>query len=276
VFRPSGWLAAAVGSGALFLACSKVPYTERVQYNLIPAPLMKSIGASTYVSMLAESKIQANGGDVEVLDRVGKRISKAANEPSYDWEFTMIKDDDMVNAWCLPGGKIAFYTGILPALRNEAGMAFVMGHEVAHATANHGSERMSQQLTMLGGLVGLELYLSRNSEMKAEQRAMVLGALGVGATVGIMLPFSRMHESEADVVGMMYMASSGYPPEESIKVWDRMEKVAGGAGVPAFLSTHPSNDKRQDNLREWLPRAKRRYERNALDRDTLENLWPMK
>ena len=267
--------ATVLAMGALVVACAKVPYTNRLQYNLIPDPIMRGVGSSTYATMLAGESLQKKGEDVEILSRVGKRISKAADQPKYDWQFNMIKDDDVVNAWCLPGGKIAFYTGILPALRNEAGMAFVMGHEVAHATAHHGSERMSQQLTLLGGLVGLEVYLANNSTIKPKDRAIVLGALGVGATVGIMLPFSRMHEAEADVIGMMYMAEGGFPPAESIKVWDRMEKVAGASGIPAFLSTHPKNAKRQDNLREWLPRARKRFQRNQLQRDTLEPLWKM-
>ncbi len=261
--------------GALVVACAKVPYTNRLQYNLIPNSLMRGIGASTYTTMLAGEKIQRQGEDADILARVGRRISRAAAEPKYDWQFSMIVDDDMVNAWCLPGGKIAFYTGILPALKNEAGMAFVMGHEVAHATANHGSERMSQQLTLLGGLVGLEVYMANNTTVKPKDRAVILGALGVGATVGVVLPFSRMHESEADVIGMMYMAEAGYPPAESIKVWDRMEEVAGASGLPAFLSTHPKSDARQENQREWLPRARKRYQRNALERDTLEELWKM-
>ncbi|MFT4623557.1 MAG: putative Zn-dependent protease [Myxococcota bacterium] len=267
-------VATVVALGALAVACAKVPYTNRLQYNMIPNSIMRGIGASTYTTMLAGESLQRKGEDAEILSRVGKRISKAADQPKYDWEFSMIKDD-VVNAWCLPGGKIAFYTGILPALRNEAGMSFVMGHEVAHATANHGSERMSQQLALLGGLVGLEVYLANKSTIKPRDRAIILGALGVGATVGIMLPFSRMHESEADVIGMMYMAEAGYPPAESIKVWDRMEKVAGKSGIPAFLSTHPKNAKRQDKQREWLPRARKRFQRNQLQRDTLETVWPM-
>ena len=152
-------------------------------------------------------------------------------------------------------------------------MAFVMGHEVGHATAHHGAERLSQQLTMVGGLVGLELFLRNRTTLKQQDRQLILGALGVGGTVGVLLPFSRMHESEADVVGMMYMSSAGYPPAESIKVWDRMEKETGGSAVPTFLSTHPKSKKRQANQREWLPKARKRYQRNALKRDTLAPLW---
>ena len=154
-------------------------------------------------------------------------------------------------------------------------MAFVMGHEVGHATAHHSSERLSQQLTLVGGLIGLERYMATSTDADPAQRSIILGALGVGATVGVILPFSRTHESEADVIGMMYMAEAGYPPAESIDVWDRMAKVGGASSVPAFLSTHPAHAKRQENQREWLPRARKKYLRNQLSYDTTEVLWPM-
>lgn len=261
-----------VGFGALAVACAKVPYTGRAQYNLVPDSIMRGLGASSYTDMLAEVKVKKKGDDAAVLSKVGERIAASANEPDYDWQFSLI-DDDQINAWCLPGGYIGFYTGILPVLESEAGMAFVMGHEVGHATAHHGAERLTQQLTMVGGLVGLELYLANKTSMKPQDRAIVLGALGLGATVGVLLPFSRMHESEADVIGMMYAAKAGYPPAESIQVWERMEEIAGAGALPVFLSTHPSNDKRQANLKEWLPQAKKKYERNALSYDTKLALW---
>jgi len=203
---------------------------------------------------------------------VGDRIAAAANEPDFAWEFSLI-EDDMMNAWCLPGGYIAFYTGILPVLDNESGMAFVMGHEVGHAVANHGAERVSQQLTLLGGIVGLELFLANKTKLTPEQRGILLGAIGLGAEVGMLLPFSRMHEAEADVIGMMYMAKAGYPPAQSIDVWERMAAKSGGAGVPAFLSTHPTHEKRISNQREWLPVARKKYQRNQLPGDVTTSLW---
>jgi predicted Zn-dependent protease len=259
-------------AGVLVVACAKVPYTGRIQYNVIPDSLMRGIGKSAYNEMLSGVSTKKKGDDASTLNKVGRKISKVADKPKYDWKFTLIKED-VVNAWCLPGGYIGFYTGVLPALRNEAGMAFVMGHEVGHATAHHGAERMTQSLTMLGGLVGLELYLKNKSNLKPKERGLVLGALGVGATVGVILPFSRAHEAEADVIGMMYMAKAGYPPAESIKVWDRFEKESNVVKIPAILSTHPATQKRQANQKEWLPKARKRYLRNKLGYDTQEPLW---
>lgn len=262
---------AVAGATLVFVACHKVPYTGRVQYNVIPDAIMKGVGKSSYQSTLSSSRLEKKGEDHETLVKVGQKISKAAKEPDYEWEFALI-DESTINAWCMPGGYIAFYTGILPVLQNEAAMAFVMGHEVGHATARHGSERMSQQLTLLGGLAGLELYMANATELDPKTRGIILGALGVGAEVGLILPFSRTHESEADVIGMMYAANAGYPPSESIPLWDRMGQVSPSS-TPAFLSTHPSNENRQENLREWMPQATKKYERNKLTYDTKAKLW---
>ena len=258
--------------GALGIACVKVPYTERKQFNLIPDVVMRPVGKATYDMMLADVKVRKKGDNNKVLQKVGDKISAVAKQPKYNWEFALI-NDDTVNAWCLPGGYIGFYDGILPALENEAGMAFVMGHEVGHATAHHGAERLSQQLAVVGGLVGLELWMKDHTQLKPAERQVLLGALGVGVSFGVMLPFSRMHESEADVIGMMYMASAGYPPAESLKVWDRMDEESGGASVPGFLSTHPTTEKRQANQKDWLPTARKKYERNKLTYDTRTALW---
>jgi len=266
-------LAFGTGIAALgVVACAKVPYTDRTQYNLVPNSLMMSLGASSYADALRGAAVERKTEDTKTLHTVGQHIAKAADEPDYAWEFSLV-DDPTVNAWCLPGGYIAFYTGILPVVQNEAGMAFVMGHEVAHATAHHGAERLSQQLTVLGGLVGLELYLEDRTQLTPEERATLLGALGLGAEVGVLLPFSRTHESEADIIGMMYMAKAGYPPAQSIEVWNRMETLAPAAGVPVFLSTHPSHEKRKAELREWLPQARKKYERNKLPHDTVATIW---
>lgn len=272
VFMNTRRLFALITAVGLAVACARVPVTHRLQLNMIPEPIANSLGRFSYTQMLTGANVRRGGDNAEVLNRVGRRISRVANKKKYKWEYKLIVDDS-INAWALPGGYIGFYTGILPVLKNEAGMAFVMGHEVGHATARHGAERISQQLTLLGGLVGLEVLLSRTTEWTLEERAIVLGALGVGAEFGIMLPFSRMHETEADIIGLMYMAKAGYPPGESIKVWDRMS-AAAGPSIPSFLSTHPSTKKRQKNLREWMPQARKRYERNRIDRDTQVVLWP--
>lgn len=262
---------ALVVAAALLVACARVPFTRRIQLNMIPEPLVNSLGRVTYAQMLSGVNVRRSGQDASTLQQVGRRISRVADKPKYRWEYSLIAEDT-INAWALPGGYIGFYTGILPVLKNEAGMAFVMGHEVGHATARHGAERISQQLALVGGIVGLEVMLANSTNWNAEERGLVLGALGVGAEFGIMLPFSRMHETEADVIGLMYMSKAGYPPAESIKVWDRMA-AASGPGLPSFLSTHPSHKKRQKNLQEWLPQARKRYQRNKLDRDTLAPLW---
>ncbi|MCO4745454.1 MAG: M48 family metallopeptidase [Proteobacteria bacterium] len=264
-------LAALASAALIAAACVKVPYTGRKQLNVIPDKLMNGLGKQSYSGMLQGVTVKKKGSESAVLTRVGREISRVANKPDFDWQFAMI-EDPALNAWCLPGGYIGFYTGILPVLKNEAGMAFVMGHEVGHATARHGSERLSQNLAVMGGLAGINLILSGNKKMNDQQRGIVMGALGLGAQYGVMLPFSRAHETEADVIGTMYMANAGYPPAEGIKVWERMAEQAG-AQPPEFMSTHPAHDRRQANIREWLPQARKRYERNRIDRDTLETLW---
>lgn len=254
------------------VACAKVPITGRRQFNLLPESLMNSIGASTYTSMLADETLSTGNDNAKTLQNVGSAIARASGE-DYDWEFRLIQDNDTINAWALPGGKSAVYTGLLPVVENEAGLAFVVGHEVGHATAHHSAERLSQQLAVLGGLAGLYLYLDKKSELNDDQKALVVAALGLGAEVGIILPFSRQHEEEADIIGMMYMAKAGYPPDEADEVWDRMEAATGGSSIPQFLSTHPSNENRKANLKEWKAEARKKYQRNKLDRDTLKTLW---
>lgn len=263
---------------ALFLVlgaagCSKVPVTGRRQYNIVPESIMIGLGKSAYSQTLSESKVEKKGDDAEMLAKVGKRIATVANKKDYDWRYKLLDDDDTINAWCLPGGKIAVYTGILPVLKNEAGMGFVVGHEVGHAVARHGAERLSQQLTVLGGMAGLYLYMDQKTGLSDQQKGIIVAAMGAGAEVGVLLPFSRKQESEADVIGMMYMATAGYPPEESIDIWDRMEKATGGSSLPTFLSTHPSDDNRKANLKDWLPQAKKRYARNKLSGNTQATLW---
>lgn len=265
---------AAVGTSlvVVLLACAKVPYTERSQFNAIPNGIMNNMGRSTYDEILAQSQVERGSDDAQTLKRVGNRIAKEADQPNYDWSFAMIKDAQ-INAWCLPGGYIGFYQGILPVLNNEAGMAFVMGHEVGHAVARHSGERMSQELGLMGALSLIDMFLSGSGSVTEDQRGLIMGALGVGAQFGVQLPFSRSHEKEADIIGMMFMAEAGYPPAESMKVWSRMGEIAG-EGPPPFLSTHPSNANRIANQEEWLPQAQKKYRRNKRDgENTLASAW---
>lgn len=263
---------AAALAAAFVVACHKVPFTGRLQYNLIPDSIMRGIGKSSYRDTLSAARVEKEGADHEMLVKVGKKISKVAAQPDYEWKYSLIDDDETINAWCMPGGYIAFYTAILPVLRNEAGMAFVMGHEVGHAVAHHGAERLSQQLTMFGGLAGLELYLNQKTDLDTKQQVTILVALGAATELAVLLPFSRTHESEADVIGLMYMAKAGYPPTESLDLWDRMEQVSPST-IPVFLSTHPSNEARRSNLKEWMPQAKKKFERNKLSYDTQQVVW---
>lgn len=267
----SRMVAVVAAASLVAVACTKVPYTGRSQFNLMPKSMMHDIGKQSYDEVLAESKVQKGGKDAEILDKVGRRVSKVADQDDFAWDYSLIVSPD-INAWCLPGGYIGFYTGILPVLQSEAGMSFVMGHEVGHAVARHGAERLSQQLALTGGLTLIDMFLSGSGKVSQEQRGMIMAAAGLGAQFGVVLPFSRNHEKEADIIGLMYMAEAGYPPAESIKVWDRMEAITGKGG-PAFLSTHPSYENRQENQAEWMPEAKKRYQRHAIDYDTRAAVW---
>lgn len=263
-----------VALGLVGVACKKVPYTGRKQFNAVPDGQMNQLGAQAYQELLAEVKVVQKGSDANVLRKVGDRIASVADQPDFDWQYRLI-NDAQINAWCLPGGYIGFYTGILPVLRSEAGMSFVMGHEVGHAVARHSAERMSQQLGLSAVLGALDVVLSGSGKVSEQQRGTIMGALGVGAEFGVLMPFGRSHEKEADIIGMMFMAEAGYPPAESMKVWTRMEELTGG-GPPAFLSTHPSFAARKDNQQEWLPEARKRFQRNRRSgEDTLAQLWAL-
>ena len=250
----------------LWTGCSAVPVTGRRQLSIISASEMNSLAASSYKETLASSKLSTNVEQTALIKRVGERISKgveqymAENKMSsalkgFQWEFNLI-DDPSVNAWCMPGGRVAFYTGILPVCQNEAGIAVVMGHEIAHAVANHSGERMSQGLlTQLGG-VALATALQEKSQ---QTQQLALTVFGVGTQLGAILPYSRLHEFEADRLGLFFMSMAGYDPNEAPKFWERMQALSGGGAPPQFLSTHPSDAKRISELKAAIPEAMKYY-----------------
>jgi predicted Zn-dependent protease len=242
---------------ALLPTCQTNPTTGRSQLLIFSESHMNQLGVEAYAQMTgpqSEAKISNDPALTAPLLRVGAAISAAADKPDYQWEFKLIDDPKTVNAWALPGGKIAFYTGIYPILQDEEGMAIVMGHEVMHAILKHSNERMSQQALAVGATTAAAVALHDN-----ENRDAYLAALGAGAAVGVILPYSRKHESEADKYGLFLAARAGYDPEAAIGVWERMAALGGGNRPPAFLSTHPDPAERVKKMKEWMPEAKRLY-----------------
>lgn len=237
-------------------SCATVPITGRKSFNIIPEGQELALGADSYSQVLSSSTIVTGGKDLDMVRRVGGRIAAISHRPDYEWEFNLIREDEQANAFCLPGGKVAVYTGILPITQTEAGLATVMAHEIAHAIARHGGERMTDQLAFQVGGMGLDTLLRNKSE---QTRNLVLTAYGVGGTVGVLLPFSRVQESEADHIGLVYMAKAGYDPHEAARFWQRMEQQGGGS-PPEFLSTHPSHDTRIQDINGWMPEAMGYYE----------------
>lgn len=251
----------------LVSACATVPLTGRSQLRLLSDSQMMKMSLASYREVLKKSKLSKDKKKVAMVRRVGKRIAGAAEDflrenhlaheiANYKWAFNLIKADKTVNAWCMPGGKIAVYTGLLPISRDETGLAVVMGHEVAHALAKHGNERMSQALLVQMGGVALAVALS---EKPAETQALFMAAFGVGTTIGVILPFSRRHEFEADRIGLTLMAKAGYDPRAAVGLWQRMKKAGQGKRPPEFLSTHPAPDSRIEAIKGFIPEALRHY-----------------
>ncbi|HRN41125.1 MAG: M48 family metallopeptidase [Flavobacteriales bacterium] len=245
------------------LACNKVPISGRRQMNLLPESQLLGMSLTQYNTFLGENPPMSDQiEDTKLVRKVGNRIARAVEKymkdnnmsnkiAGYKWEFNLV-NQNVINAWCMPGGKVVVYTGILPVTKTEAGLAVVMGHEIAHAVARHGNERMSQGIVAAVGAAGLAVALK---EKPAETQALFLSAYGVTTGVG-MLAFGRNHESEADKLGMVFMAMAGYEPKEAIPFWERMKAASGGSGgTPEFLSTHPSHDTRIERITEWLPNA---------------------
>lgn len=247
-----------LGLAWVLTGCPKVPVTGRRSLILVPDTQVSALASDSYRDLLQKSKLSNDTEKVEMIRRVGQRIAAVANKPEYKWEFNLIDDDKTVNAFCMPGGKVAFYTGILPIAANEAGVAAVMGHEVAHAIAKHGAERLSQQLLLTFGAITLDQAMSNKPDTT---RAIANTAFGVGAGLGYILPYGRMQESESDRIGLMYMAQAGYDPNEAVRLWERMAAHAKGQQPPEFLSTHPSHSTRIRRLKEWMPEAMAEYQK---------------
>ncbi|HBH21851.1 MAG TPA: peptidase M48 [Cytophagales bacterium] len=263
ILLKSGFLMAAM---LMIYSCATVPVTGRSQLSLISNSEILPMSFSQYEQVMDSSKLSDDKEKVQMIKTVGNRIQLAVEEfmrekghsdelNGYEWEFNLI-DADVANAWCMPGGKVAFYTGILPICKDETGVAVVMGHEVAHAIANHGRERMSQGLVQQMGGVALSVALDEQPE---QTQALFGQAYAIGSSVGVMLPFSRLHESEADKLGLYFMALAGYDPNEAPKFWERMKAASGGQAPPEFLSTHPSNETRINDLKAEIPKAMEYY-----------------
>lgn len=238
------------------LGCTTVPYTNRSRIMMMSESEDIALGLEAYKQVLAEEKISKDPAANRVVRRVGEAIAAVAEKPNFEWEFSVIDDPKTVNAFALPGGKVAVYTGLFPVAKDEGGLATVMGHEVAHALARHGAERMSQNMAIQ--TVGLAVAIGTSGQSAGVQQA-VMQAYGLGAQVGVMLPFSREMESEADHIGIILMAKAGYDPAVSVQLWERMAELERGDRPPEFLSTHPSSDTRIVQLREWIPEAMRYY-----------------
>lgn len=247
-------------------ACSTVPLTGRQQLDLVPSDQIMAMSAEQYDKVMRENNVIRGTAEARMVERVGRRISAAVERylgsrnraeilQGYHWEFNLIEDDSE-NAWAMPGGKVAVHTGILPVTANENGLATVMGHEIAHAVARHGNERMSQGLlTQLGG-AALSVALSQNP---SQTNDLFMQAYGLGAQVGVLLPYSRLQESEADRLGLIFMALAGYDPRGAVDFWQRMANESKGGRPPEFLSTHPAHQTRMQRIREYLPEAMRYY-----------------
>ena len=256
--RPLVLVLAVVLLGSLALAaCATVPYTNRKSLVLLPFNSEIQLGADAYAEILAEETVVTQGRQAETVTTVGKRIQRRTprNFRSLEWEFKLV-DSETVNAFCLPGGKVAVYSGILPAMKNEAGLAAVLGHEAGHAVARHGAERISGTMLLQLGLAVADVSLS-NTEVHDD----IMGLLGLGATIGVVLPFSRANELESDYLGGIFMAKAGYDPRGSYEVWERMTEMYGSSEI-AIFSTHPANSKRIERLKEEMPTFQKHYKKS--------------
>jgi predicted Zn-dependent protease len=261
-----GKILIAAGMILLAIACSKVPISGRRQINMLPESTLMSMSLTQYREFLRQNPpVSESNTDAQMIKRVGERLQRGVETymrrkrlirkiKNFKWEFNLVQNNT-INAWCMPGGKVVFYTGILPVTQNETGVAVVMGHEVAHAVAKHGNERMSQQLLILGG--GITIAILTRDKPK-EARDLFLSAYGVGGALGT-LAYSRTHETEADKMGMVFMSIAGFDPEAAIGFWERMAAQSKGPKPPEIVSTHPSDERRIKDIKAFLPQAKKYY-----------------
>lgn len=229
----------------------EVPLTGRKQLVDLNREQEMALGYQSYRQILNQSQIVPSGQAVDLVRDIGRRLAAVAEDPGFEWEFNVVASNQ-VNAFCLPGGKVAVYTGILPVAKNADGLAAVMGHEIAHAIARHGAERIAHQKLVQIGSLAANMALG---DMDNDTRHMVMGALGVGAQFGVLLPFSREHESEADYMGLVYAARACFDPTEAPRLWERMGQASSGRAPSEFMSTHPSHETRIQQFKEWMPKA---------------------
>ncbi len=256
-----------VALGLFLYSCASVPFSGRNQLSLVSNSELLPMAYQQYDEVIGQSKVVTNTAEGQMVVNAGKKIARAVESymrengyesqlEGFNWEFNLLQED-VVNAWCMPGGKVAFYTGIIPVCQNETGIAVVMGHEVAHAIANHGRERMSNGLLANGLLGGAQVAMGQNPNLTQN---LLLQAFGAGTQLG-MLSFSRRHELEADELGLNFMALAGYDPREAPAFWQRMEAASSGGSPPEFLSTHPGPNRRIEQLNKNMPKAMEYYQR---------------
>ncbi len=253
---------------AFTLSCSQVAVTGRRQLNLVPRGTIQQMSYQQYSEFLSQARVVTGTERSQMVKRVGRNIQQAVtmfcaddedcNLEGYEWEFNLI-DDEVVNAWALPGGKVVIYTGMFKIIQDETDLAVVMGHEIAHAIARHGGERMSQGLVVQFGGMALSQALANKP---AATQELFMQSYGIGTQVGVLLPYSRVHEKEADNLGLIFMAMAGYDPSEAVDFWQRMAELSEAAAPPEFLSTHPSEQTRIQHIKQVLPRAMKYYKPN--------------